>query len=167
MKKILSLLLILAFCATCAYAKKEEPLIPEYLIEGGGPAKGNDAKVKVTIYAKKKDDVTDQMLAKAAVHGVLFKGYQDNSKQGSRASATHPPLASSPTAYDQNADFFVPFFTNGNYMNYVSFIDDGRSVVKSGKQYKVSAIVNVNKNQLTKDLQAENVNVIKSLGTGW
>lgn len=167
MKKFLLFTLMLLVGASFSYAKKVEALIPEYVIDGAGAARAGESLVKVTIYAKKKSDVTDDMLAKAAVHGVLFKGYSDQSKQGFGGNSQHPPVAGSAAAYDEHADFFVPFFQNGNHMNYVTFVDDQRGSIKSDKGYKVSAVVRVATGNLKKYLQDQKVNVVKSLNSGW
>lgn len=150
-----------------SYGKKTEQLIPDYQIEGAGAARGDEALVKVIILAKDKSKVTDDMLGKAAVHGVLFKGYTDTSTQGYGGASTHKAIAGSPTAYTEYIDFFEPFFQNGDYMNYVRIVEDRRGVTKVDKNYKVSAVVRVSTGQLKKDLQDKKINVVKSLNSGW
>lgn len=141
--------------------------IPEYIIEGAGVPDGGCDLVKVSVMDKKKNNITEDMLAKAAVHGVLFRGYSSSKNQGFGGSSDHPAVAGSPGVFDQFIDIFQPFFDGGSYMQYIRFIDDGRSVTKVGDKYRVSAIISVSTNQLKKDLSAKGVNVIRSLGSGF
>lgn len=167
MTRIVSFILLVFIFAGVTNAKKPEANIPEYQIEGAGNARGDEALVKVSILTNNKNKVTDEMLGKAAVHGVLFKGYTDTKTQGYGGASTHRALAGSPNAYTEYIDFFEPFFANGDHMNYVRFVEDQRGVTKVGKQYKVSAVVRVTTGQLKKDLQNQNINVIKGLNSGW
>lgn len=167
MKKLLLLFLSVLLSIGSSFAKKnDQAVIPDYLIEGAGNARGGESVVKVSVIVKKKSDATDDMLAKAAVHGVLFKGYSDKSTQGYGGASEHSAIAGSPTVYSEHIDFFDPFF-RGDHMNYVRFIDDTRSAVKVGKEYRVSAIVRVASGQLKKDLQSKNIGAIRGLNSGW
>lgn len=167
MKRIITFVILAALCMNYSFAKKVEALIPDYQIEGAGPGRGDEALVRVYILTKDRNKVDDNMLGKAAVHGVLFKGYTDTKSQGFGGASNHTALAGSPMAYNENIDFFEPFFSSGDHMNYVRFIEDQRKVTKVGKDYKVSAVVRVSTGQLKKDLQSKNVNVIRSLKSGW
>ncbi|MCM1370109.1 MAG: hypothetical protein NC204_07020 [Candidatus Amulumruptor caecigallinarius] len=168
MKKLFTLLIVALIAAPFCMAKKNTIPgdIPEYFIEGAGYS-GGDAKVMVSINAKKTKDVTDAMLGKAAVHGILFKGYNDKGRQGFGEESKHPALASSPMVFDQYIDFFDPFFTGGSYMNYVQIVDDTRKVTKTEKGYRVSCVVRVSKGQLQKDLTSQGINAFRSLGSGF
>jgi hypothetical protein len=168
MKRILISLLLVFSVVSISYAKKESTPgdIPEYVIEGCGSASG-ESLVKVSVMAKKAKDITEQQLAKAAVHGVLFRGYSNSTVQGYGESSDHPAVAGGPNAFNQYIDFFEPFFTGGDYMNYVRFLDDSRSVTKVGNMYRVSAKVRVATGQLKKDLSAKGINAIQTLGSGF
>ncbi len=166
MKKLIVLFLSLFMGINFSFAKNDKDAIPEYLIEGAGNSRGGESLVKVSVTVKKKTDATDDMLGKAAVHGVLFRGYSDKSTQGYGAASEHAAIAGSPNAYNEHIDFFEPFF-KGDHMNYVRFVDDSRSAVKVGKEYRVSAVVRVSTGQLKKDLQDKKVGAVRSLNSGW
>lgn len=172
MKRFLAFSVMAAIVAmfSFTYAAKKVATpgdIPEYYIEGGGVPVGGVDFVKVSIVAKDKNKVTEEMLGKAAVHGVLFRGYTDASNQGFGGASNHPAVAGSPAAFDQNVDFFGPFFEGGSFMNYVRFVEDSRSVTKVGKEYRVSVKVHVSTPQLKKDLSDKGVNVVRTMGSGF
>lgn len=145
--------------------KNGEGLAPQYQLEGAGMTSNSAQQVKVTIISKKKDGVTDADLERAAVHGVLFRDYDDATNAGYGSLASHRAIMSSPTAEAEYIDFFEPFFKKGGYAKYVQLVGDSRRVVKAGKEWKVSAIVRVNTAQLKKDLEKQGM--YKSLKGGW
>lgn len=165
MKKIL--LILCAVMVTLTVSAKDNASEPagQYQIQGAGPANGGSSMVYVTVMAKKADKVTEDMLVKAAVHGVLFRDYTDASASGFGASSHHPAMMGSPAAYAQHLDFFEPFFRDGQYRGYAQYVDDSRRVVKSGKEYKVSAKVAVSSASLRKDLEKQGL--LNGLRSGW
>lgn len=163
MKKFLTILTLFLMMAPLAIAKEKEGLIPSYTILGSG-AQGTGKVIEVTILTKKQDKVDFDMLKKAAVHGLLFRGYANNNGQLGGATNT-PPVMGSPTAEEQHAEFFTPFFQDGRYASYVQHIDGSRRVIKSGKEYKVSCKVIVQEGTLRQDLM--NAGVLKGLRGGW
>lgn len=167
MKKLLTLVLAAAImCPLTALAKKnDEGLAPEYQLEGAGVTSQNAQQVVITIITKKKDKVTEDDLERAAVHGVLFRDYDDATNSGFGSVASHKSIMGSPTAEAEYVDFFEPFFKNGDYRKYVQLVSNSRRVVKSGKEWKVSAVVRVNTSALRKDLKKQGM--IKDLGSGW
>jgi hypothetical protein len=118
--------------------------MPTYTIEGAGTGIQGTYLVKVTMTVKKPEDAKDDNLAKCAVHGVLFRGFQGD-RQHQR------PLAGSVTNEQKNADFYNVFFEQ-QYLSYATTESSSRTATKTGKEYKVSALVNINKDQLRKDL---------------
>lgn len=163
MKRFFSILLIAVLSCSVAFAKdkKEEPL--NYLIEGAGSVSGSSALVKVTIISKKKDGVDIDALERAAVHGVLFRGYTMNNGQlGGTSNQT--PLAGTPDAEVKNSEFFKSFFDNSEYKSYVQSVGDSRRVIKSGKEYKISVTAEVRTGMLRTDLTKKGI--IKGLGAG-
>lgn len=165
-KKILALLIVFALAAPFAGAKKnDDGLVPQYQLEGAGMTSQNAQQVLVTIVAKKKDQVTEDDLQKAAVHGVLFRNYDDVTNAGYGTVMSRKAIMDSPTAEAEYIDFFEPFFKNGDYSKYVQLVSDSKRVVKSGKEWKVSAIVRVNVSALKKDLKKQGM--VKDLGSGW
>lgn len=144
--------LLVSICAVSASAQNKELL--DYQIFSAGTGVQGTALVNVTITTKKKD-IDERQLAYAAVHGVLFRG----------SDAKTRPLAGSPMAEQQHADFFNDFFNNGMFVNYANIVPGSKSQMKSGKVYKTTATVQVMKDLLRKDL--ENAKVIKSLISGF
>ena len=152
MKRISFLLLSILLCSLSCLAQDKELI--DYQISSAGVATQGTYLVNVTITTKKKT-FNEQLLSYAAVHGVLFRG----------CGAYMRPLAGSPMAEQQHADFYNDFFGNGMYVNYTSIVPSTKSQMKSGKNYKTTASVQVMKDLLRKDL--ENAKVLKSLITGF
>ena len=126
--------------------------IPDYTIEGAGTGVQGTYLVKVTLDAKRVEDATDQELTKAAIHGVLFRGFE------SGANRQHQrPLAGSALVETQNSGFFSHFF-HQPYQQYGQAETTSRQVVRMGKnQFKVSATVTVKEDQLRKDLTTQGI----------
>ena len=119
-------------------------VMPTYTSEGAGTGVQGTYLVKVSMTAQKPEYAKDEDLTKCAVHGVLFRGFQGD-RQHQR------PMAGSATNEQQHADFYNGFFQQ-QYQSYASTESSSRMVTKAGKEYKVSALVSVNKDQLRKDL---------------
>ena len=107
----------------------------KYEIEGEGVGAQGIYLVKVTVIQKKSKLDVD-VIKKCAVHGVLFKGF---SSQTSRTR--QKPLAGS------------------------MVVGENLSVVKMGKQYRISAVVSVAKDALYQELVS--AGVIKGLNNGF
>lgn len=158
MKMKFYLSVVLLFCVSI-FSFAGEPL--EYEITGAGTGMQGTYLVKVSVVSKKnKPDL--ELLKKCAVHGVLFKGFSDSTSRVKQKA-----LAGGILAEQQHSDFFTPFFEeNKSYLNYADLVTSQYEVVKlAKKQYKIGAILSVDKEQLRKDL--EQAGVIKSLGSGF
>lgn len=155
-KYLLSLFLLFAIALG---GRAAEPL--QYEIVGSKGGTQGTYIVKVYVMEKKsKPDL--ELLKKCAVHGVLFKGFTiENSR------VTQKPLAGSPLAEQEHADFFEAFFRDGGaYNSYVSMITPQYDIVKmSKKQYRIGATFSVAKDQLRKDL--EQAGILKGLNSGF
>ena len=133
--------------------------MPTYTIEGAGTGIQGTYLVKISMTAKKPGDVSDQDLLRCAVHGVLFRGFNSSEyRQRQR------PMAGSALSEQQYADFYNTFFQQ-SYQQYGQTVSSSRSVMKTGKEYQISAVVSVMKDQLRKDLTRQGV--IKSLNSGF
>lgn len=114
--------------------------------------------VKVYSYAGTAEGAIKQA-KKDAVHGVLFKGIV-----GGNGCSPQPPIVSS-EELNANRAFFDNFFKN-DYERYVNLSSDGstspKDRLKVGSQYKVGVVVSVNKNELRRYLESQNI--IKKLG---
>lgn len=168
MKRVLTILLVLASISAFSQAKKKANKATEefrYEIECAGVGTDGTYLIKVWSYSKKPNVALEQA-KKNAVHGVVFKGFAG----GAKGCPSQKPLASSPNAEAEHEEFFKMFFEDGGkYMKYVSVSSDGNIDVgdrmKVGKEYKVGVIVSVMKDALRKDLEA--AGVIRELSTGF
>lgn len=134
--------------------------LPEYQLQGAGTGNQGTYLVTVSVLGK-KTQINDDVLARCAVHGVLFKGFVEPSMR-----KTIKPIAGNASKEGEHADYFEHFFEkDGAAANYVTFVNSSRKVVKSGKQYKVSVTVSVSKDQLRKDL--EDAGVIRGLNSAF
>lgn len=158
MKRILLIVIAAMMVPFLAMAKKDDVI--SYQVEGAGTGAQGTYLVKTTVVTKNKN-ISEELIGRSAVHGVLFKGFSNaDTRQHQK------PLAGSPTVEQEHIDFFSAFFADGgDYINYVQVISNSRTVVKAGKEYKVSATVTVSKDQLRKDL--ENNGIIKGLNSGF
>ncbi len=154
-------LIILAFLCVFTFSiEGKDKEMPEYELVGNGTGAQGTYLLTVSIVSKKKDVKTAD-LARCAVHGVLFRGFANKEQRQSQK-----PLAGNAGVEASHPDFFNTFFSdNGRYASYVSEVSGSRQVVKSGKQYKVSATVTVNKDQLRRDLEDEGI--IKGLNSAF
>lgn len=154
---LLTLVSLLVF-SIAANAKDDEVL--EYEITGNGTGMQGTYLISVTVITKDKK-IQDSEIARCAVHGVLFRGFSSKENRQNQK-----PLAGSPMAESQHADFFNSFFKeDGPFAGYVSEVDGSRQIVKSGKKYRVTSVVTVNKDQLRRDL--EKAGIIKGLNSAF
>ena len=154
----LLLIIMLSSALVMSAMSKDEGF--NYEIEGAGTGTQGTYLVKITVITKDKK-IADEKIASCAVHGVLFRGFSNKELRQSQR-----PLAGSAMAESQHADFFKDFFKeSGIAKNYVSSVSGSRQVTKSGKEYKISTIVTVNKEQLHSDL--EKAGIIKGLNSGF
>lgn len=165
MNKLLLIALIVGISFSVDAKKKEDNWRQNIQLEGVSISRSN-AVVKVSIVDKKKDKVTEDIVGKCAVYGILFKGYVIKSTTNAGyGDSSQPALVGGLAAEQQHIDFFNPFFENGDYAKYVQLINDSRRVTKVGKEYKVSTTVSVNIEQLRKDL--EQAGILRKLNSGW
>lgn len=148
--KIFILLLISFLLPFSVQAKKEEPL--KYDIASAGVSASGMTLVKISLYVDKPTKATVELLKKAAVHGIVFRGLSESSVMG---YSNQKPLASSPAAAQQYGDFFELFFQpGGQYLSYANMVESTTQAVKVGKkEYRVTAIINVSTDQLRQLLQ--------------
>lgn len=137
-------------------ATSDKELLPQYEIVGAGTGVQGTYLIDVTIISKKKNP-DDNLFKRTAVHGILFKGF--SSKENRQMQR---PLAGNAANEVQHADFYKDFFSeSGSATNYASIIDGSRKVIKSGKEYRVTVKVSVNKDNLRSYL--ESLGIIKTL----
>ena len=163
MKKIVSILIILlAVLEISAGPKKTSKDTPvfRYEIECAGNGVRGTYLVRVWSYAKQAQAAMDQSRINA-VHGVIFKGFGAGD-----GCAAQKPLATEPECEQNNQQFFAQFFTpGGEALNYASVVPGSYEIIKCGKEFKVGAVVTVNKDELRRAL--EKAEVIKALKDGF
>lgn len=126
--------------------------IADYTIEGAGTGVQGTYLVRVTMDAKSPEAATDGELAKCAIHGVLFRGFDSGTNRQHQR-----PLAGSALVETKQAGFFSHFF-HQPYMQYGQAESISRQVTRMGKNlFKVSAIVSVKADQLRKDLITQGI----------
>lgn len=141
-------------------AINDKNLLPQYEIVGAGTGVQGTYLINVTIISKKKNP-NDDLFKRTAVHGVLFKGF--SSKENRQMQK---PLAGNPANEVQHADFYKDFFSeSGSATDYASIIDGSRKVIKSGKEYRITVKVSVNKDNLRSYL--ESLGIIKTLNSAF
>lgn len=141
-------------------AINDKDLLPQYEIVGAGTGVQGTYLINVTIISKKKNP-NDDLFKRTAVHGVLFKGF--SSKENRQMQK---PLAGNSANEVQHADFYKDFFSeSGSATDYASIIDGSRKVIKSGKEYRITVKVSVNKDNLRSYL--ESLGIVKALNSAF
>ena len=142
-------------------AKGDDEL--KYDIVSAGVSESGMTLVRVSVYVSKTKNATDELFKKAAVHGIIFRGVSGSGVTGySKQSA----LVTSAGAAQQYGDYFDTFFTdNGEYISYANVVQSTTETVKVGKEYRVSAVVNVSSDALKSTLKA--AGVIKGMTAGF
>lgn len=129
-----------------------------YEIECAGNGSTGTYLVKVSTYSKKQDVAANQTV-KNAIHGVIFKGYGAGD-----GCVAQKPLARNVGVETEYETYFKDFFSDkGEYMKYASVVSGTMETSKVGKEYKVTQVVSVRKDDLRKALEA--AGVIKGLGS--
>ncbi len=155
MKRILFTLLILVM-AIGANAKKKI----EYSLESAGSGVQGTYLVTVWVTSSSKD-VSDDEILYGAVHGVIFRGFG-----GSQGMPAQRPMVPSVTVEQQKADYFEKFFgKEGAYKAFASIVNGSYRRTKTPKGYKVGATVQVQKDNLRKEL--EQSGIIRGLSSGF
>ena len=136
------------------YTKFEFPT--QYDIEGINTGVQGSYLVKVAVYTN-KGQVSQEQFKYAAVHGILFKGISG------KGFAVQKPLAAVEIEY-QKASFFNKFWGNGDYLSYANIVNEHAGRTKlSKKEYKIEAVVSVQKDELRKAL--EKAGIVRGLNT--
>lgn len=154
------LIILAALMLVSIQAVAQNEALPEYTIVGEGTGAQGTYLVSVTVTTKDKQ-ISDAELVRCAVHGVLFRGFSNKDNRQSQK-----PLAGGPSVEASHPDFFNSFFADGGvYASYASVVNGSRKSMKSGKLYKVTCNVTVNKDALRQDL--EKAGIIKGLNSAF
>ncbi len=132
---------------------EDKNAMPKYDLSCAGTGVEGTYLATVSVYLPKVAK-TDDVLRKATVHGVIFKGIN-----GSQGCSAQRPLASDPSIEQEKADFFNDFFKDGGtYLKYVTVIEGSLHVTKTGKkEYRITATVSIQKDLLRNHLEQEKV----------
>lgn len=129
----------------------------EYIIEGAGTGIEGTYLVKVTLVSK-KILVKDESFVKCAIHGVLFRGFDNKELRQHQRALTDSNLEK------ENADFYTNFFKT-DLSPYAEIVEGSRNIRMTGKTYHISSVVQVFKDKLRHDLEENGV--IKKLTHGF
>ena len=130
------------------YTKQDFP--KHYDIEGVNTGSDGSYLIKVAVYTN-KGQVSQEHIKYAAVHGVIFKGFSG------KGFATQKAMAAIEVER-QKASFFSTFWGKGDYMSFASMVNEHAGRTKLSKnEYKIEAVVSVQKDALRKTLQKADV----------
>ena len=152
-QKYFIMLLLLLFSFNNLYAMSFDVT---YEMFGVGEGKAGYYLVEISAYVAKKKEISREITKKCAVHGVLFKGYS-----GHKGYASKPALIRDSNLAEEKTSYFEALIEE-KYEIYTSMANEFMKVVKVGKKYKVTTIVQVNVKQLRRDLERDKI--IKTLG---
>ena len=131
-----------------------------YEIVGCGQGRNGAYMVKVTAIVKNLSQSKDE-LRRDAVHGVLFRGFMNDTNGG----FNQKPLVADPNIEQTQSAFFNAFFDRGDYTRYVSMTEDSLRSIKVKKGYEVNAIFLVDKETLQNYL--EECGIIQGFSNLW
>lgn len=153
---LFSILAVLLLVPAAVIAKNDKPL--QYDIEAAGSGVQGTYLVRVWVYSK-SGKVSDEDIKKAAVHGVIFRGFK-----GGEGSPSQRPIATSTTLEEEKAEYFEAFFGSA-YLQYANIVSGSLQRVKTTKAYKIGAVVQVDKDSLRREL--EQAGIVKGLSNGF
>lgn len=152
MKRVWLLIVCVMMAGIATGYAKDDAAYTNYEISGAGTATQGCYLVEVALNSKKKN-IDDRELKRAAVHGVLFRGFSSKEHRQHQR-----PLAGSAANEAQHADFYKEFFDEaGTAPSYASIVPGSKSITKSGKYYVIKATVTVNKEELHKYLSQNGI----------
>lgn len=144
--KRLFLFILICLCCNCIFAQQD------YDIAGCGQGKNGAYLVKVTSVLKDVKTAKD-VLRRNAVHGVLFRGFMNDTDGGTNQK----PLISDPNTEHTKAEFFKAFWNEKSYERYAQMTASSLTSMKVKKGYEVSAIFLVDKESLQHYLEESGV----------
>ena len=169
MKKFITLTLclivssVMVFAQRKAKAKAEEDM-NQYnyeIVQTSVAAATGHVNLIVFTYST-KPNVAEDMTKKCAVHACIFKGLPECAN---KPGSGRKPLLMDAQKEAEFADFFKKFFSEGEFMRFVTISSSTPKITTVKKEYKVGKSVIVNYALLRKYL--EDSGVIRSLTTGF
>lgn len=156
MKKILLIIIVSVLCSLGVSAQ-------DYTLKSAGQGKGGNYLVEITTTANKKakDFNAEDLVARYAVHGVMFKGVTAAGGYGGQKA-----LIKDPNIEQTKADFFDAFFREGAHRRYATIVNSSLTSTKlSKKMVELNAILLVDKEALQHYL--EESGIIKGFSNLW
>lgn len=162
MKKVVFYLglVVLMLMTSCSTSNKMSTTVRTYDVETMGVGNDGTYLIKVTDYFRTTDEtVYLDGLKKDAVHCVIYSGIP-----AGNGSINQPPLMNKDTKIEGNEQALNEFFEQKQYLQFINtIVNSSKTIVKlkDSKDYKISVVISVNKDQLRKYLIDNNI--IKSL----
>lgn len=137
-----------------------DAVVVPYTLSPAGNGVDGAPLVRVEVNVRKLDDATSTV-AKAALLGVIFKGYE-----AAEGCTAQKPLFNKTELTASDAEYLTALFYTDNYSRYVlGMLSDQMIVTKCRRGYAVSGVVSVDKRTLRRDL--ERAGVLHRLGEGF
>lgn len=125
-----------------------------YDISPAGVGTEGTTLVKVSVYEGKAKNITNDLICKAAVHGIIFKGVYETESTGYSKQKALAPVE----AEQEFADFFSAFFaSSGDYSQFATMVGGITQMTKVNKEYRATAVVSVHTDALKKALKKAGV----------
>lgn len=162
MKKVVFYLglVVLMLMTSCSTSNKMSTTVRTYDVETMGVGNDGTYLIKVTDYFRTTDEtVYLDGLKKDAVHCVIYSGIP-----AGNGSINQPPLMNKDTKIEGNEQALNEFFEQKQYLQFINtIVNSSKTIVKlkDSKDYKISVVISVNKDQLRKYLIDNDI--IKSL----
>ena len=141
---------------SCSSSKKMTVPVRQYEVETLGVGVDGTYLIKVTGYFKTTDEkVYLDGLKKDAVHCVIYNGIP-----AGNGSMKQPALMTNDTRMDANETALNDFFEQKLYLDFInSVVNSSKTItkIKGSKDYKISAGISVNKDDLRKYLIDNNI----------
>lgn len=153
-------LVVVILLSSCSSSKKMSTTVRQYNVETMGIGNDGTYLIKVTDYFRTADEtVYLDGLKKDAVHCVIYSGIP-----AGNGSINQPALMNSDTKIEGNEQALNEFFEQKQYLQFInSVVNSSKSITKlqGSKDYKISVVISVNKDQLRRYLIDNDI--IKSL----
>lgn len=149
MRRVLLCLVLfvsLMLCS-CSSTKQIATDVRQYSVETMGVGNDGTYLIKMTNYFNTtNENVYLDGLKRDAVHCVIYSGIP-----AGNGSINQPPLMTNDTRIDGNEEALSKFFENKLYLNYInSVVHSSKTItrIKGSKDYRISVVMSVNKDDL-------------------
>lgn len=153
-------LVILMLLTSCSSSKRMSSVMKTYEVETMGVGNDGTYLIKVTDYFRTSDEMVYlDGLKRDAVHCVIYSGIP-----AGNGSINQPALMNADTKIEGCEQVLNEFFEQKEYLNFInSVVNSSKTItrLKDSKEYRISAVISVNKDELRKYLIDKKI--IKSL----